>query len=201
MTIRGAGCDRCAAAQCAFPAGEPSPARGGAGRARKGICRRSGRAGGDGGRALGGKADAPHAGGGDIPSLQSSLSKAESESSQSQYDLNAQKSELERLQQENDALTEQLSQMEEDAKTAGRKGRADREAGFASEGKREAEGKSKIRSRKVQIPLTPTSFSSRRIKQRLSPLRLFRVRKEELLAYSRKLAESLGYKPCPNCFG
>ena len=138
----------------------------------------------------------------EISSLQSSLSKAESESSQSQYDLNAQKSELERLQQENDALTEQLSQMEEDAKTAGEEKDAltekldslQKENEKLKENQNSLEEKSKFLD--AYVVFVENDKSSVYHRYACSAFA-----KKSFWAYSRKLAESLGYKPCPNCFG
>lgn len=138
----------------------------------------------------------------EISSLQSSLSKAESESSQSQYDLNAQKSELERLQQENEALTEQLSQMEEDAKTAGEEKDAlteeldslQKENEKLKENQNSLEEKSKFLD--AYVVFVEKDKSSVYHRYACSAFA-----KKSFWAYSRKLAESLGYKPCPNCFG
>lgn len=137
-----------------------------------------------------------------IAALQSSLSKAENASTQSQYDLNAQKSELERLQQENDALTEQLSQMEEDAKTAGEEKDAltkelkslQKENEKLKEEQTSLEEKSKFLDAYVVFVENDKSTVYHRYA-------CSAFTKKSFWAYSRKLAESLGYKPCPSCFG
>ena len=117
----------------------------------------------------------------EISSLQSSLSKAESESSQSQYDLNAQKSELERLQQENDALTEELDSLQKENEKL-------------KENQNSLEEKSKFLD--AYVVFVEKDKSSVYHRYACSAFA-----KKSFWAYSRKLAESLGYKPCPNCFG
>lgn len=138
----------------------------------------------------------------EISALQNSLSKAESASTQSQYDLNAQKAELERLQQENAALTEQLSKLEEDAKTA-------EEEKEMMSGELESLQKENEKLKETQTTLEEKSkfldayvvFVENDKSTVYHRYACSAFAKKSFWAYSRKLAESLGYKPCPSCFG
>ena len=106
------------------------------------------------------------------------------------------------MQQENDALTEQLSQMEEDAKTAGEEKDAltekldslQKENEKLKENQNSLEEKSKFLD--AYVVFVEKDKSSVYHRYACSAFA-----KKSFWAYSRKLAESLGYKPCPNCFG
>jgi len=114
-----------------------------------------------------------------LEQLRTELSDAQHAANQSQYDMTAQKAELERLREENAALQDSVLTAERDE--------------LKEENQKLSEKSKFMDAYVVFVDNDKTGLYHKFGCSAFS--------RKSFWAYSRKLAESFGYTPCPKCFG
>lgn len=128
-----------------------------------------------------------------IEELERSVDSAESSASQSQYDLSAQQAQLERLQQENDTLHRENDDL------LAEKDKLETENETLSEEKEKLEKTSEEYEQKVNFMDSHVVFVENDGSNRYHRYDCPYFTQRSFWAYSKKLAESRGYDPCPYC--
>lgn len=137
-----------------------------------------------------------------IEELQSGIAAAQSSANQSQYDMTAQQSELEKLRESSAALQESVEALTEENETL----TEERDA-LQEENETLTEERDTLKKTQTQLQEKTSFMDSYVVFVEDDKTSLYHkydcasFKKKSFWAYSRKLAENYGYKPCPKCFG
>ena len=137
-----------------------------------------------------------------LEQLRTELSDAQHAANQSQYDMTAQKAELERLREENAALQDSVTELEESEQSLTEENESLREQKDALTAERdELKEENQKLSEKSKFMDAYVVFVDNDKTGLYHKFGCSAFSRKSFWAYSRKLAESFGYTPCPKCFG
>lgn len=137
-----------------------------------------------------------------LEQLRTELSDAQHAANQSQYDMTAQKAELERLREENAALQDSVTELEESERSLTEENESLREQKDALTAERdELKEENQKLSEKSKFMDAYVVFVDNDKTGLYHKFGCSAFSRKSFWAYSRKLAESFGYTPCPKCFG
>lgn len=137
-----------------------------------------------------------------IEELQSGIAAAQSSANQSQYDMTTQQSELDQLRADSAALQESVEALTEENETLTEERDTLQEENEALTEERDA-----LKETQTELQEKASFMDSYVVFVEDDKSSLYHryacsaFKKKSFWAYSRKLAENYGYKPCPKCFG